>query len=60
MWKWLEHPSILPFLGVSTVFGLSVITPWMFSGNISAYIKSHPDANRVALVGALEFSSGFN
>jgi len=50
MWKWLEHPSILPFLGISTVFGLSVITPWMFSGNLNTYIAGHQDANRVTLL----------
>jgi len=49
-WKFIKHPSILPFYGVSTTIGVSLVSPWMSSGNIHNYIKKQPDVDRVTLV----------
>ena len=51
-WKCLTHPNVVPFLGVvATSFQLvSVLMP---DGTLSDYIKGHPDADRVGLVGSL-------
>jgi serine/threonine protein kinase len=51
-WKTLRHPNILPLIGVvvsQTQFAM--ISDWMANGNINNFIKTHPDANRLELVG---------
>jgi len=30
----------------------AMISDWMENGNISSFVKAHPDANRLELVGA--------
>ena len=51
MWKRLTHPNILPLLGV-TIAHLQLISHWMPGGDLPGYIREHPDADRVGLVGA--------
>jgi hypothetical protein len=51
-WKTLRHPNILPLIGVimsETQFAM--ISDWMVHGNINDFVKAHPDANRLELVG---------
>jgi hypothetical protein len=51
-WKTLRHPNILPLVGVimsETQFAM--ISDWMVHGNINDFVKAHPDANRLELVG---------
>jgi hypothetical protein len=51
-WKTLRHPNILPLIGVmmsETQF--ATISDWMVHGNITSFVKAHPDVNRLALVG---------
>ena len=50
MWKRLTHPNILPLLGI-TVTPLQLISDWMSGGDLPDYIKKHPDADRLGLVG---------
>ena len=53
-WKTLRHPNILPLIGVimsETQFAM--ISDWMVNGNITSFVKAHPDVNRLALVGFL-------
>ena len=50
-WKYVSHPNVLPFLGVSeTLFSFCIISPWLRNGNIVEYIQKHREANRLHLV----------
>ena len=49
MWKWLKHPNIVPFRGV-TLEPLQILSEWMSNGDLTVYIKQNPDASRVTLV----------
>jgi serine/threonine protein kinase len=54
MWKELEHPNILPFLGVDMTLrrpSCCLISPWMKNGNVLEFIKANPNSDRLALVG---------
>ncbi|KAF7324960.1 Protein kinase domain-containing protein [Mycena kentingensis (nom. inval.)] len=51
LWKYLQHPHILPFLGLlcepaaSTSFSLRtsfMVCPWMRNGTITRYLKNDP------------------
>ena len=51
MWKALDHPNVLPLLGVimsETQF--TMVSRWMPNGNINEFVKNCPDANRFELV----------
>ena len=56
MWKYLTHPNIVPFLGVTT-YRLwdhrppQLISNLMPGGILPDYIKERPDADRLELVG---------
>ena len=49
MRKRLTHPNILPLLGV-TITPLQLISTWMPGGDLTGYIKNHPDADTLGLV----------
>ena len=57
-WKYVSHPNVLPFLGVSESLLLSpsshppfcIISPWQPNGNIIEYIQKHQGVNRLQLV----------
>ena len=51
MWKSLQHPNILPLIGVvmsETRFEL--VSAWMENGNINEFIEAHPNTDRLELV----------
>jgi len=53
IWKRLSHPNILPLLGVSWSKDpqyFRIISEWMPNGNVTGYIKSNPQTNRLCLV----------
>jgi serine/threonine protein kinase len=50
MSKYLEHPNIVPLLGV-TVDPFELISGWMSGGDLLGYIANHQNADRVSLVG---------
>ena len=50
MWKYLEHPYILPLLG-ATITPPQLVSAFMPAGDLSKYIEENPDADRVGLVG---------
>jgi len=50
MWKHLEHPNVLPLLGV-TLTPFQLVSNWMPGGDLLGYINKHSDADRLALVG---------
>ncbi|KAJ7575964.1 kinase-like domain-containing protein [Mycena floridula] len=46
VWKQLDHPGVLKFLGVSMdMFAPSfcLVSPWMDNGNINEYLQVYPD-----------------
>ena len=50
-WKYVSHPNVLPFLGVSeTLFEFCIINPWMPNGNIIEYIQRYQSVDRLQLV----------
>ena len=57
MWKRLKHPNVVSLLG-ATLSPLQLISNWMPNGDLPEYIRNHPEANPVQLVGhvALRFS----
>ena len=50
MWKRLNHPNIVPFIGVTTD-PLQVVSEWMPNGTLMEFIKENPGANLIGLVG---------
>ena len=54
MWRFLQHPNILPLIGASMSGDrFMMVSDWMSNGNINEFIKAHPDADRLGLVGSL-------
>ena len=54
VWKALQHPNVLPLIGVTmSETRFAMISDWMANGNITSFVKAHPDANRLELVGPL-------
>ena len=50
-WKTLQHPNILPLMGVvMSETRFAMVSDWMVNGNINGFVKVHPDANRLELV----------
>ncbi|KAF9645427.1 kinase-like protein, partial [Thelephora ganbajun] len=49
MWKRLNHPNVLPLLGV-TIAPLQLISNWMSGGNLPEYLEKHSDADRIGLL----------
>jgi hypothetical protein len=52
MWKNLQHPNVLPLVGVTmsdTYFAM--ISDWMLNGNINSFVEAHPHVDRLKLVG---------
>ena len=50
MWKHMEHPNIVPLLGITRT-PLQLISEWIPGGELTEYIKKHPNADRLNLVG---------
>ena len=50
VWKCLDHPNIVPLKGV-TLDPLRLVWEWMPGGELREYLKKHPDANSLSLVG---------
>jgi len=52
MWKYLQHPNVLPLIGVTMSENRFVMASnWMTNGNIREFVKTHPDVDRLGLVG---------
>ena len=51
MWKRLQHPNIVPFLGVlARIPPFEIVYGWMDNGTITEYVRKYPDVNRAYLV----------
>ena len=51
-WKILRHENVLSLIG-ATMSGAQfiMVSDWMVHGNIKDFVKNHPDANPLELVG---------
>ncbi len=54
VWSHLSHPNLLPFYGIYQVDDhlgrVCLVSPWMENGNVTEYLKTHPDMPRLPLV----------
>jgi len=50
VWKNLEHPNVVPLLGVTTD-PVQLVSGWMPDRDLKGHIADHPDADRLSLVG---------
>ena len=51
MWKSLQHPNVLPLIGVTmTEVHFAMVSEWMADGNIREFIKAYPGEDRLRLV----------
>lgn len=50
VWKHLAHRNIVPLLGVTTD-PFQLISVWTSDEDLTDYIKNHPEADRLSLVG---------
>ncbi|TFK21659.1 kinase-like protein, partial [Coprinopsis marcescibilis] len=58
MWSRLNHPNVLPFLGVyfwrpnpsSDLERVSLLSPWMERGNVLEFLERYPSADKTSLV----------
>jgi serine/threonine protein kinase len=64
LWQCLRHPNIVPFIGTSQAFQVSLVSEWMVGGTISAFLQHNPEFNRVPYVrgfaGQTQLSSQLN
>ena len=50
-WKALDHPNVVPLLGVIMAKDrFAMVSEWMTNGNINQFVVAHRDANRFELV----------
>ena len=50
VWKHLAHPNVAPLMGVTTD-PIRLVSGWMPDVGLAGYITTHPDADRLSLVG---------
>jgi len=50
VWKRLNHPNIVPFMGV-TFEPLQLVSEWMPGGELREYVKKDRDTDLISLVG---------
>ncbi|KAG8922203.1 hypothetical protein FRC02_012073 [Tulasnella sp. 418] len=52
IWHRLNHPNVARLLGVAipTHEAPSLISPWFENGNVTKYLESHPEANRIQIL----------
>ncbi|KAF8119558.1 kinase-like domain-containing protein, partial [Boletus edulis] len=45
IWRRLDHPNVVPFLGISTAFGVSgsksLVSLWMCNGSLESFLKRY-------------------
>ncbi|KAJ7578207.1 kinase-like domain-containing protein [Mycena floridula] len=53
VWKQLDHPNLLPFLGVTLeLFAPSfcLVSPWISNGNLMEHLAQNPEFSRISAV----------
>ncbi|KAF9259369.1 kinase-like protein, partial [Marasmius fiardii PR-910] len=59
LWTHLNHPHLLPFLGVSTTLfpgKLALVAPWMANGQITRFLEVNPSCDKLRAIS--EIASG--
>jgi serine/threonine protein kinase len=52
MWRCLRHPNIVPLIGTSEHFPVSLVSEWMTGGTVTTFLREHPHSERSFLVGS--------
>jgi serine/threonine protein kinase len=50
IWRCLRHPNIVPLIGTSLQFPVSLVSEWMTGGTITAFLRGYPNWERSFLV----------
>jgi hypothetical protein len=50
MWRCLRHPNIIMCIGSSKQFPASLVSEWRPGGTLCAFLREHPNHNRLNLV----------
>ncbi|KAE9393484.1 hypothetical protein BT96DRAFT_978933 [Gymnopus androsaceus JB14] len=53
VWSQLNHPNVLPFLGVNTDLfpqNYCLVSPWCSYGSIMNFLIAHPDADKMEII----------
>jgi hypothetical protein len=50
IWRCLRHPNIVPLIGTSLQFPVSLVSEWMTGGTVTAFLRGYPDWERSFLV----------
>jgi serine/threonine protein kinase len=50
LWQCLRHENIVPFLGTSSAFEVSLVSEWMSGGTITAFLLRNPQDDRARYV----------
>ncbi|KAH8832299.1 kinase-like domain-containing protein [Flagelloscypha sp. PMI_526] len=61
VWRQLQHPNVLPFLGVTeTLFPekFCLVSPWMRNGSVISFLKDNPTHDRLPFVN--DIAKGLN
>jgi serine/threonine protein kinase len=58
MWLCLRHPNIVPFIGTSEQFPVSLVSEWMSGGTVTAFLVERPDWERSFLVSRCNLNAG--
>ncbi len=59
VWKQLNHPNVLAFLGVNMeLFAprFCLVSPWMSNGTLLDYLEKNPEHNRMKAVSLSAFT----
>jgi serine/threonine protein kinase len=58
MWRCLRHPNVVPFIGTSEHFPVSLVSEWMSGGTMTAFLREHPNRERSSLVSRRKPNAG--
>jgi len=50
MWKRLQHPNVVTFLGFGSGSPLSLVYPWMSNGSLLEYVRENRKVDKLGLV----------
>ncbi|KAF9254762.1 kinase-like protein, partial [Marasmius fiardii PR-910] len=59
LWTQLNHPNLLPFLGVNTTQfpgKLALVSPWMVNGQITKFLEMNPNHDRLKVISEIAAS----
>jgi hypothetical protein len=52
-WRFLRHPNIVPFFGISDVLPVCLVSKWMPHGSMSSFLVANPETPRMKHVSVL-------